>query len=204
MFDELKKIHAEKKGEIENRLAEFRKVYKESDERIFAELAFCLLTPQSKAKLCWAAIESVNNAGLLHGGGEDEILDHLSSVRFCNNKARYLIEARKHMPIKDKLDASNIHETREWLASNIKGFGYKEASHFLRNIGLGDDIAILDRHILKNLKKHGVIHEIPKTITKKKYLEIENHMKDFSKKAGIPLSHLDLLFWSNETGEIFK
>ena len=27
---------------------------------------------------------------------------------------------------------------------------YKEASHFLRNIGFGENIAILDRHILKN------------------------------------------------------
>ena len=108
------------------------------------------------------------------------------------------------MPIKDKIDPDNIAETREWLVSNVKGFGYKEASHFLRNIGFGSDIAILDRHILKNLKKHGVINEIPKTITKKNYFEIENRMRDFSKRSGIPMAHLDLLFWSNETGEIFK
>ena len=60
--------------------------------------------------------------------------------------------------------------------------GYKEASHFLRNIGLGYDIAILDRHILKNLKLFNVIDEIPSSISKKKYFEIEEKMRNFSKK----------------------
>ena len=93
---------------------------------------------------------------------------------------------------------------REWLVSNLKGIGYKEASHFLRNIGMGKNIAILDRHILKNLQKHGAIKEIPKSLTPKKYVEIENQMRDFSRKVKIPMEEIDLLFWSEETGEVFK
>lgn len=50
---------------------------------------------------------------------------------------------------------------------------YKEASHFLRNVGFGENIAILDRHILRNLVKLEVIDELPKTLTPKLYLEIE-------------------------------
>jgi len=80
----------------------------------------------------------------------------------------------------------------------------KEASHFLRNIGLGKDLAILDRHILKNLKEYGVINEIPKSITKKVYIAIEDKMREFSKRINIPMDELDLLFWSKETGIIFK
>jgi len=80
----------------------------------------------------------------------------------------------------------------------------KEATHFLRNIGLGKDLAILDRHILKNLNYYGVINELPKTLTKKKYLEIEDKMKKFSEEIKIPIDELDLLFWSEETGKIFK
>lgn len=87
---------------------------------------------------------------------------------------------------------------------NVKGMGYKEASHFLRNIGFADDLAILDRHILKNLKIFGIIEEIPKSLSKKKYLEIEEKMRNLANEVNIPLSHLDLLFWSKETGEIFK
>jgi thermostable 8-oxoguanine DNA glycosylase len=29
-------------------------------------------------------------------------------------------------------------------------------------------------------------------------------MQAFSRKVGIPMDHLDLLFWCRETGEIFK
>ena len=84
------------------------------------------------------------------------------------------------------------------------GIGYKEASHFLRNIGYGEDIAILDRHILKNLKLLNVISDIPASLSKKQYLLIEKKMKQFSKKINISLSHLDLLLWYREAGEVFK
>ncbi len=82
--------------------------------------------------------------------------------------------------------------------------GYKEASHFLRNIGLGEDLAILDRHILKNLALLGVIEEVPSSPTKRIYLEIEKKMTAFSGQAGIPMGELDLLLWYKEAGEVFK
>ncbi|MEM7819226.1 MAG: N-glycosylase/DNA lyase [Candidatus Aenigmatarchaeota archaeon] len=207
----LQEVYQKKKGEIEKHLNKFRKNYKQSDKEIFAELCFCLLTPQSKAKICWEAIEKLVKNKLLYVGDENDIARYLVGVRFHNNKAKYIISARNFfskngkIKIKEKLERFNdINSMREYLAKNIKGFGMKEASHFLRNIGFYNDITILDRHILRNLKKHNVIDEIPKTLTKKKYLEIEKKMIEFSKKINIPLSHLDLLFWSMETGEIFK
>lgn len=54
---------------------------------------------------------------------------------------------------------------------------YKEASHFLRNVGFGEDVAILDRHILRNLERLAVIDEIPKTLSPKLYLEIEDRLE---------------------------
>lgn len=182
-----------KKKEIKNRLKEFKR--KKSDKKIFSELCFCLLTPQSKARICDRAIKKLEKSGLLFSMSEKQILPELKGVRFANKKSNYIVEARK---------LSDIKNTREWLVENVKGLGYKESSHFLRNIGLGDNIAILDRHILKNLKELGVIKEIPKTLTKKKYLEIEEKMRAFSKSIGIPLDEMDLLLWSEETGEIFK
>ena len=97
-----------------------------------------------------------------------------------------------------------MYKKQGMFIQNIKGMGYKEASHFLRNIGFGDELAILDRHILKNLKELGVLDEIPSSMSKKKYIEIERKMKEFSRSANIPISHLDLVFWCKETGEIFK
>jgi N-glycosylase/DNA lyase len=74
----------------------------------------------------------------------------------------------------------------------------------LRNIGLGEDLAILDRHILKNLALLGVIKEVPSNLSRKTYLEIEKKMTEFSKEAEIPMGKLDLLLWYKEAGEVFK
>ena len=92
---------------------------------------------------------------------------------------------------------------RNYLVENVKGIGWKEASHFLRNVG-HRDLAILDRHILKNLVKLNVVKEVPKSLTPKVYFEIEEKFKKFSNEIKIPIDELDLLFWSMETGEVFK
>jgi N-glycosylase/DNA lyase len=62
----------------------------------------------------------------------------------------------------------------------------------------------LDRHILRNLGSLGIIPEIPISLTKKRYLEIEEKLRRFSAEIFIPMADLDLLFWSKETGWIFK
>ncbi len=198
------------KTKIVKRLNEFKNLWKtKDDEKLFCELCFCLLTPQSKAKICWDAVVRLKDKGLLFQGTQKQIKDCLTGVRFATKKAEYIIKARKSFPeLRQVLNNSEPqiknYELREGLVKNIYGLGYKEASHFLRNIGVGDNLAILDRHILKNLKLLGVIEEIPSHLTSKKYKEIENKMIKFSKQVNIPVSHLDLLFWSKETGEIFK
>ena len=98
----------------------------------------------------------------------------------------------------------DVHEIREWLVKNIKGIGYKEASHFLRNTGFGDAIAILDRHILKNMILSGILSEKPKTLSPATYLLIEKKLIDFSKKIQIPPDHLDFVWWYKEAGEVYK
>lgn len=199
-----------KKREIKQRLKEFRQLGKGRDEDIFAELCFCILTPQSKAIYCDKTVQQLKKSRLLFNGNKRAIRSQLKRVRFPNNKACYLVAARKFfknaksLNIKSRLNTDDVLKARDWLVKNVKGLGYKEASHFLRNIGLGKDLAILDTHILKNLKKYKVIKKIPSSISKKTYMEIEDKMRGFSKKTNIPLEELDLLFWSNQTGIIFK
>jgi len=201
ILEKLKSEYKNKREKIVNRLTEFKK------GNISDELFFCLLTPQSKAKICWDALLKIKEKNLLFKGTKKQLQNCLQGIRFNKNKSEYIVEARKKLKmIEDmvKKNFKNPEKIRVWLVKNIKGFGYKEASHFLRNIGLGENIAILDRHILKNLKRFKVIKEVPTSISPRKYLEIENKMKLFSKKIKIPVSHLDLLFWSKETGQIFK
>ncbi len=210
MLEELREIYFLRKYEICLRLEEFKKIWHEDDERIFVELVFCLLTPQSKARICWDAVLNLLKKNLLFKGDVYQIFRELKNVRFKNKKTGYIVEAREFftknngMDIKSKLKGfNNIFELRDWLVRNVKGMGYKEASHFLRNIGLGENLAILDRHILKNLKSFKVIKEIP-ILSKKRYYEVENKMRKFADKIAISMAHLDLLLWCKETGEVFK
>ena len=199
------------KPDILKRISEFQYVWSNSDEkRLFQELAFCLLTPQSKAKNAWKSIIILSENQKLFNGNKPEIAEDLNLVRFRNNKAGYIIRAREMLYENPKgirktlTEFNTVIEKRNWLNKNIKGYGLKESSHFLRNIGFVEEITILDRHILKNLKKYNIIGEVPKSISEKKYYEIENKMKEFSKDIKIPLSHLDFIFWHNETKTIFK
>ena len=207
----LQALYRERKNAIQKRLAEFRQVMTWSDDEVFGELAFCLLTPQSSAKVCWDAITQLKQKTLLLKGTPADLEPHLKQVRFGETKARYIVEAREMftedntIQLKSKIESFyNPFELREWLVDNVKGLGYKEASHFLRNIGLGEGFAILDRHILRNLGSLGVIPEIPVSITKKRYLEFEDKLRRFAAEISIPMADLDLLFWSKETGWIFK
>ena len=198
--------------EIKKRLAEFAPLHKATDDKIFSEMCYCILTANANAIRCNEAVAELDRMGLILKGKASQIRPILKGkARFHNKKAEYIVGARKlfqrggSLDIKCKIDPNDILNAREWLVGNIKGFGYKEASHFLRNIGLGKDIAILDRHILKNLKRYGVIDKIPSSMgARRVYLEIEDKMKGFSGKTGIPLEDMDLLFWSMQTGFVFK
>lgn len=209
--EELLAKYARKRGEIKARLLHFEAVGKKGGRALFEELCFCLLTPQSKARSCDDAIQELKRGGLLFSGDARAIARVLSTrTRFHNNKARYLVEARGNFEA-DGFSSLSHHtfsgterHAREYFLRNVKGLGLKEASHYLRNVGRGKTLAILDRHILKNLMKCGAISHVPASLTEKKYLEIEKRMEKFCKRTGIPLAHLDLLFWAEETGEIFK
>ncbi|MDD1750791.1 MAG: N-glycosylase/DNA lyase [Methanothrix sp.] len=197
------------KPQIEERLRDFRRIWEAaSDEELFKELVFCLLTPQSKAKTCWKAVQRLDRKCMMAETEPTRISEELVGVRFNHRKGEYICLAR-NMFSSRSLRATlagftNAVAAREWLVENVKGLGYKEASHFIRNIGLSEDLAILDRHILKNLALLGVIKEVPSSPTKKMYLDIERKMTAFSKEAKIPMGHLDLLLWYREAGEVFK
>jgi N-glycosylase/DNA lyase len=206
---QLKNHYKEKKEIIKQRLKEFSNVKKQD---IFYELCFCILTPQSNAKKCWDAVQELKKKNIIND--EDKLLNKnkvllkrilKNRTRFYNNKTNYLIECQKQYNrlIKHMGNMRDNKEKREFLVKNVKGLGYKEASHFLRNIG-HKNLAILDRHILRNLFKLKIINDIPSSLNKNNYLEIEHKFHNFSKRLNIPMDELDLLFWSFETGGVFK
>lgn len=204
-------VYSKIRDSIENRILEFKSILQQEDHlRIFKEFIFCLLTPQSKAKLCWNAVEKLFESDKIMYMDEKSVADFLHGIRFRYTKAKRIILARdtffreRRFLLLEELKALNSFDGREFLVKNVVGYGYKEASHFLRNISLGLDLAILDRHVIRNLLKFGVIDNIPKSLTRKNYLNIEKKMREFAKKISIEISHLDFVFWYMETGEIFK
>ena len=210
---EINKVYKNIKPIIEDRIDSYKSIwFNGNNEAVHIELAFCILTPQSKARGAEKAINGMLDAEVFWTGVEDDLIPYLNVVRFKNTKAKNLILLREFMKDEDGRIVTktlvdkigDVFEKRLWLVKNIKGIGYKEASHFLRNIGFGDEIAILDRHILKNIKRLGVIEEIPKTITPKKYLEIEKKIKKYCEEIKISMDHFDLLLWYLEAGEVFK
>jgi len=202
--EQLQQDFARRKGEIRRRLSDFGGV---KPEEYFYELIYCLLTPQSSAVNAGKAVEKLKAIGFHERTIEPASLLYQkdSYIRFHNTKGKHLKEAKKKFPeIAAALSNGQLSpDLRGWFVKNVKGLGWKEASHFLRNIG-HRDLAILDRHILKNLQRHNVIRSLPKTLTAKKYLAIEQQFMEFSGCVGIAMDELDLLFWSRETGEILK
>ena len=206
----LKAQYRQRKQAISARLAEFKEIGNAGDTDLFGELCFCILTPQSKALACDEIIQKLKSTRLLFDGDAGQIRPHVKKARFYRNKTGYIIAARDRLNrsgairLREKIDGVDPAAAREWLVRNIKGIGYKEASHFLRNIGRGEDLAILDIHILRNLARLGVISQVPRSLTRKRYLEIEEKLCAFAGQCRIPVGHLDLLFWSMATGRIFK
>ena len=209
---EIKELYRDVRPLIEKRLMEFRIMWEKGDDyAMFKEFIFCLLTPQSKAKICWDAVERMEKKSLLMNGDHREVLECLEGVRFKNKKAEYIINSRaiflengipRIKPIISRFKSAE--EARDFLVKDVKGMGYKEASHFLRNIGCGENLAILDRHILKNLKFLGKIKHIPQSISRRIYMELENIFLRTAEELDIPPAHLDLLLWFKESGEVFK
>ncbi len=201
----LRQLYSERRGRIRRRLQEFRSV---PEREYVYELIYCLLTPQSKAEHAEAVVEELKRREFaIRPFDARSLLSKRSHyIRFHNTKARRLRRVLPVMPdIHAKLkDAADPIVRREAIAERVDGFGLKEATHFLRNIGKNGDCAILDRHILRNLKRVSVIQEVPRSLTKRVYLDIEGRFRSFAQKERMSVNELDLLFWSIETGEIRK
>ena len=153
---------------------------------------------------------------LLLDGDSDAMTVALKSAgahRFPVARPRYIVSTRTYfhadcgMALRKRLRSfKDPMERRDWLAQEkqVKGLGYKEASHFLRNIGVKGH-AILDKHVMRCLAEIGVINsaKTPPS-TRMKYLEVEQQLIRFARDIGVDFDELDLVLWSMKTGEVLK
>jgi N-glycosylase/DNA lyase len=204
----ISKIEALKKTAVEKiifkKIKQFKSFSKKSSPDIFLELCFCLMTANFNAK---RAVEIQEKCGNLFLTGTEAELSKLLKAnghRFPNMRAHFIFLAQKHKDnLKQELfSIKDKQERREWLVKNIKGLGYKESSHFLRNIGFLD-YAIIDFHIVDILVDNKIVKK-PKTLNKEAYLKIEKKLESLAKETKLTLGELDFYLWYMETGTIYK
>lgn len=206
--------HRARRREIRKRLGEFDEVWRKgSDARLWEELAYCIFTAGASARMGIASVDAVRTL-LLEGQPEEMTLalKKAGAHRFPVARPAYIVTTRNYfrqnfrMELRKRLRSfSDPFERRDWLAQEkqVKGLGYKESSHFLRNIGIRGH-AILDKHVMRCLTEVGVTDSIKPPATRKKYLEIEQEFGRFAKDVGVDFDELDLVLWSMKTGEILK
>jgi len=212
--ESIRATHRARRNEIQARLLEFEEVWhKGSDERLWEELVFCIFTAGASARMGLKAVEAVRP--FLLNGKRSQMTRALKATgahRFPVARPGYIVVARKYLldhcglKLRERLESfSDPIERRDWLAQEkrIKGLGYKEASHFLRNIGLKGH-AILDKHVLRCLADLKVVENARPPNTRTRYLEIEKKLREVAGNVKIDFDELDLVLWSLKTGEVLK
>jgi N-glycosylase/DNA lyase len=199
------------RDEIRKRLEAFSRVWEEGDRAIFKELCFCILAANSSAEMGIKTLSAIED--LLWDGRVEQLQQRLSKgFRYWRIRPVYIVSTREYLRetcglrLKDLIQSfPDAESRRDFFATHpkIRGIGYKEAGHFLRNIGFRG-YAILDKHILSCLRELGVTGARLAPNNPRRYKLIEKRMKRFSDEIGIGLDELDLLLWRHKTGKILK
>jgi len=197
------------RGMVKERMEEFRQVHSMDSQKWYEELIYCLLTAYSSALMGQRCVDALCCDGTLMEGDLSDVRACLVNEghRFANTRAEYIYSTRDLAPrIKSTIQGfKDTAEARQWLVDNVKGLGWKEASHYLRNVGYFDR-AIIDRHILSNMAEHGLItaEEAKKSLTKKRYLAYEEVLAGVAERLEMSPGELDLYLWYRKTGKVLK
>ena len=192
---------------ISQRMREFNNIHEKDNVCWFRELCFCLLTANFTAQGAINICQKESETCAFTEYSAEDLSGFLKEQkhRFPNARAGYIYEARKYSTKIKEIITGFVDEkqSRQWLVKNIKGLGYKEASHFLRNVGY-KNVAIIDRHILKVLYENKIISEIPTALSMKKYIEIEKTLEKIADDEDMNLAELDFYLWYMKTGKVLK
>lgn len=214
VVEDIRAAHKARRKEIRARLRQFQEVWRNgSDAQLWEELVFCIFTAGASARMGFRAVEAIRPL-LMDGEREDMTLAlrNAGAHRFPVARPGYIVVTRNYLrehcdlALREKLQSfADPIERRDWLAreKQIKGLGYKESSHFLRNIGLMGH-AILDKHVMSCLTDLKVVETPKPPSTRARYLETEQRLRLFAREIRIDFDELDLVLWSMKTGEVLK
>lgn len=171
-------------------------------EVIFREAVYCFLTPATKAESAYATHKVLFMDGFFFRASQEEIAACLRAkpyIRFHNQKAQRLLFWREYGKkiITDMLAIAEESDKREFLVENVYGMSYKEASHFLRNIGMGRSLAILDRHIINFMKESAMLPvSADFSQVNRRYKDWEKVFIDFALAQSWTVPEADFAVWA--------
>jgi len=114
-----------------------------------------------------------------------EEITNAANILYSNSSIKEILEK----------SASDV-EVRNFLAANIPGIGIKESSHFLRNIGYSNTLAIIDVHVLNFLKQNQFVNPSDiSSLTVSRYEKLEIILQNLAEFHGLNLGILDLAIW---------
>lgn len=182
-----------------------------NDDDLWRELVACVLGSRVRFEAAHAAIERMDEMGLLTERRrsrrfdqyeKDTVVALSGGYPFYRVRAKQIRRAAEHLygnrrSVREFLDdAQDAREARRRLASELPGLGPKQASLFLRNIGYATHVAVLDVHVLTYMCWVGLTEEIVKSIsTVRKYEKLEDSFIEYSYSFGYTPDHFDLAVW---------
>ena len=194
-----------------------------SEEKLWRELCFCILSGNVSFELAKSVVEVTTEKGYLDYKWIKEnkkaatILFHeldkpnfeplkkngeLRKYRFPKKRAFEITKAAKIIYFENSLkkflrEYDSGIQLRNFLIKLIPGLGIKEASHFLRNVGFAEPLAIIDVHVLAFLKELSLVDfDGRSSLTHKRYLKLEKILRNLADYHGLNLSILDLAIWN--------
>ena len=129
-------------------------------------------------------------------------IDLISSRHRFPNQTRSRLNAifADHASILDETVAwlenpECVFKNRKLMAELVPGLGPKQTSFLFSCTGYGQEIAVLDRHILKYLQLIGLTEASSMPTSWKKYENIEAAFLSYSSRKNIRADALDLAIW---------
>ncbi|MDE1863002.1 MAG: hypothetical protein KGI33_08830 [Thaumarchaeota archaeon] len=193
-----------------------------SEEHLWRELCFCILSGNVAYELAKSVVDVLTERGyldykwMMEDNKSRITLFHeldkpnfdprkkngeLRKYRYPKKRSAEIVGAAKALyrgnSIKSVLsNMTSDLEARNFFVNQISGLGIKEASHFLRNIGFTNSLAIIDVHVLTFLKEFSLVDfDTNSSLTLQRYLRLEKTLRNFAEYHGFNLALFDLAVW---------
>lgn len=188
-----------------------------TEAELWRELSCCLLSSQVPYSLALAASSTISASQILSNRSDHDVpklRDELYSVlvgtfvvdgslrkyRFPSAKAGQLANSWGAIVGRFGTLASALQsfesglDARNWLVKWAPGLGPKQASMFLRNVGMAYDLAVIDRHVLRYMEIVG-LGERANISQLAKYRAQELVLQEHAASFGYSVGLVDWAIW---------